>query len=125
MTALAASLGIQPGLYMNNCMCSENMFTDPAQILTIVRRSAAAVARLGFLNLKLDSCGQFNNLTLWAEQLNATGVAIAIENCHQGGVAPGQNKVPGQHCSGTTPVSDCPYTHRTGPLTTSSPHGHT
>ena len=110
MTELGASLGIEPGLYMNNCQCSENMFTDPAQIAAIVRRSAAAVARLGFLSLKLDSCGQFNNVTLWADELNATGVAIAIENCHQGGMAPGQDRVPGQaHCSGTTPVSDCPY----------------
>ena len=110
MTALGASLGIEMGLYMNNCQCSESMFTDPAQIAAIVRRSAAAVARLGFLSLKLDSCGQFNNLTLWAAELNATGVAIAIENCHQGGMVPGQDRVPGQHqCSGVTPVSDCPY----------------
>ena len=36
MTALGASLGIQPGIYMNNCMCSENMFTDPAQIKGVV-----------------------------------------------------------------------------------------
>ena len=115
MTALGASLGIESGLYMNNCACAENMFTDPAQIATIVRRSAAAVARLGFSSLKLDSCGQFNNLTLWAAELNATGVAVAIENCHQGGMAPGQSKVPGnEHCSGTTAVSDCPYsTYRT------------
>eukprot|EP01043_Picozoa_sp_COSAG02_P000881 COSAG02_NODE_18_length_54986_cov_345.599322_15_plen_506_part_00 len=95
---------------MNNCLCSENQFTDPAQIAMIVRRSADAVARLGFKSLKLDSCGQFNNMTLWAEELNATGVAIAIENCHQGGMTPGENKVPGQHCSGTTAISDCPYT---------------
>lgn len=74
---------------MNNCLCSENQFTDPAQIAMIVRRSADAVARLGFKSLKLDSCGQFNNMTLWAEELNATGVAIAIENCHQGGMTPG------------------------------------
>lgn len=94
---------------MNNCLCSENQFTDPSQITMIVRRSAEAVARLGFKSLKLDSCGQFNNMTLWAEELNATGVAIAIENCHQGGMTPGQNRVPGQHCAGTTPISDCPY----------------
>ena len=94
---------------MNNCECSENQFTDPIQIAMIVRRSAEAVARLGFKSLKLDSCGQFNNMTLWAEELNATGVAIAIENCHQGGMTPGQNRVPGQHCSGTTAISDCPY----------------
>eukprot|EP01047_Picozoa_sp_COSAG01_P050466 COSAG01_NODE_5108_length_4476_cov_14.006854_3_plen_509_part_00 len=96
---------------MNNCECSENTFTDPAQIAAIVRRSSIAVAQLGFLSLKLDSCGQFNNITRWAEELNATGIAIAIENCHQGGMVPGADKVPGQQrCSGTTPISDCPYT---------------
>ena len=113
MTALGRRLGIQNGWYMNNCNCAENQFTNPAQIARIVRRSAQAVATLGFTSLKLDSCGQFNNLTLWAEELNRTGVAIAIENCHQGGMVPGprSQNVPGQgSCRGTTePVSDCPY----------------
>ena len=59
---------------MNNCNCAENQFTNPGQIANIVRRSAQAVARLGFTSLKLDSCGQFNNLTLWADELNRTGV---------------------------------------------------
>jgi hypothetical protein len=89
MTALGRTLGIKSGWYMNNCNCAENQFTDPTQIANIVRRSAQAVASLGFTSLKLDSCGQFNNLTLWAEELNRTGVAITIENCHQGGMTPG------------------------------------
>merc|ERR1711957_581326 len=38
---------------------------------------------------KLDSCSQFHNLTWWAELLNATGSAVLLENCHQGGYAPG------------------------------------
>lgn len=96
---------------MNNCNCAENQFTDPKQIAKIVRQSAQAVANLGFLSLKLDSCGQFNNMTLWALELNRTGVPIAIENCHQGGMVPGiGQRVPGQYCSGTSTISDCPYT---------------
>jgi hypothetical protein len=83
LTKLGTSLGIESGWYMNNCNCAENQFTEPAQIATIVRRSAQAVVALGFTSLKLDSCGQFNNLTLWAEELNRTGVAVTIENCHQ------------------------------------------
>ena len=114
MTALGASLGIEPGIYMNNCLCPETGFADAAFVEAAVRQSAAAVARLGFKSLKVDSCGQFNNLTAWAAALNATGVAIAIENCHQGGQAPGQPGVPGQRqCAGTGAagdVSDCPYT---------------
>ena len=51
---------------------------------------------------------QFNNMTLWAQELNATGRAILLENCHQGGLVPGQI-IPGQHCSGDSGISDCPY----------------
>ena len=35
--------------------------------------------------LKIDSCSQFNNLTWWADLLNATGRQILVENCHQVG----------------------------------------
>ena len=55
-----------------------------------MRESAAAVAKFGFdgeplfvqiehhgdgpyVGVKLDNCGQFRNLTWWAELLNATG----------------------------------------------------
>ena len=36
-----------------------------------------------FDGLKLDSCSQFNNMTLWAEEINATGHAVLLENCHR------------------------------------------
>ena len=32
-----------------------------------------AIAALGFDGVKLDGCGEFMNLTLWADLLNATG----------------------------------------------------
>jgi hypothetical protein len=108
MTQYAHSKGMLAGFYMNNCECSENMFTDPAMIARVVERSVAMLAAAGFDSLKLDSGSQFNNMTLWAELLNATGRAFEIENCHQGGLTPGQ-VVPGQECTGTVGVSDCPY----------------
>lgn len=35
-----------------------------------------------------DACGEFENLTVWAELINATGRPMMIENCHWGGDAP-------------------------------------
>ena len=51
----------------------------------------------------------------WARLLNATGQPVLLENCHQGGLVPGQD-IPGQEvdgtgtfCQGTAGGSDCPY----------------
>merc|ERR1719333_1637757 len=90
MTDLAHSLGLTAGWYMNNCDCAENMFKTPESIEKHMKGSAAAVAAYGFDGVKLDGCGQFLNLTWWAELLNATGRPIMIENCHWGGTVPGQ-----------------------------------
>lgn len=42
-----------------------------------------------FHGLKLDSCSEFNNLTWWNQLINSTGKSVLVENCHQGGLAPG------------------------------------
>jgi hypothetical protein len=68
----------------------------------------AATIKSKFDGLKLDSCSQFNNMTEWARLLNKTGKRVLLENCHQGGLVPNQ-RIPGQHCSGDSGVSDCPY----------------
>jgi len=130
MTAHGHARGLSVGWYMNNCLCAERGFSDPKLIAKIMQASAAAVGSYGFDGLKLDSCSQFNNLTWWAELLNKTGRKILIENCHQGGLNPPGNDItnglePGSSppyvnrdhpsdntqgiCSGTTPISDCPY----------------
>ena len=42
----------------------------------------------------------------WARLANASGRRIVLENCHQGGLIPGQI-IPGQHCDGRE--AECPY----------------
>ena len=49
-------------------------------------------ARSRWWLLRFDSCSQFHNLTRWALLLNATGRKVLIENCHQGGYAPGEKQ---------------------------------
>jgi len=108
MTDHAHSLGLRAGWYMNNCICSEHEFKDPAAIAAHMQRSAQAVADFGFDGVKLDGCGEFRNLTWWAQLLNATGRPIMIENCHWGGTVPGQTTGDAP-CDGTETPSDCPY----------------
>jgi hypothetical protein len=38
--------------------------------------------------VKLDGCGAFRNLSVWAELLNKTGRPVLIEDCHWGGDGP-------------------------------------
>lgn len=66
-----------------------------------------ALAAAGWDGVKLDSCGDFNNLTWWAELIDAAGKPVLTENCHQGSITPGPN--PLAACTGTTTPSDCPY----------------
>ena len=56
------------------------MYKTQTDIANHMEMSAAAVAKYGFDGLKLDGCGQFRNLTWWAELLNKTGRHILIEN---------------------------------------------
>jgi alpha-galactosidase len=102
--------GLRVGWYMNNCICREGPWNwhGDVNITKHMTQSARAVAAFGFDGLKLDGCGEFMNLTWWAELLNATGHPVMIENCHWGGTVPGQTSGDGP-CVGTTDVSDCPY----------------
>ena len=97
--------------YGNACACSsENSYSNTTRptVAQAIAGTVADTVAYGFDGLKLDSCSQFNNMTLWAEQINRTGHQVLLENCHQGGLVPGQ-KIPGQHCKGDFGVSDCPY----------------
>jgi len=111
MTDYGHKLGLRVGWYMNNCICSEHMFKTDADIANHMEQSAAAVAEYGFDGVKLDGCGQFRNLTWWAQLLNKTGRPILIENCHWGGTIPGQTTGDGPCVGGGSKdkPSDCPY----------------
>ena len=67
------------------------MFEGKA-VETIMRGSVKALVDMKWDGLKLDSCSQFNNLSWWADLINQTGRDIEIENCHQGGFAPGMQQ---------------------------------
>lgn len=110
MTDYGHRLGLRVGWYMNNCICREGShgWKGDVNITKHMTRSAQAVSDYGFDGLKLDGCGEFMNLSWWAELLNATGRPVMIENCHWGGTVPGQVGGDGP-CTGTTDVSDCPY----------------
>jgi alpha-galactosidase len=60
----------------------------------------------------LDNCGEFLNMTVFAELMNATGRPILVEECHWGGGAPGTWGDGGKLNSGPNKVSPakwCPY----------------
>lgn len=110
MTAKAHSLNLRAGWYLNNCHC--NVRGLEGEIIgKIMEQSVAALHTYGFDGVKLDSCSQFNNLTWWAELINATGKPTLIENCHQGGLAPDSRQW-------QTYIKNAPanYTHRLGYL---------
>tara|TARA_B110000208_G_scaffold152450_1_gene184305 strand:- start:42 stop:1874 length:1833 start_codon:yes stop_codon:yes gene_type:complete len=108
-------LGLTVSWYGNACAChDENSYTATTSP-TIQEAMAGTVAdtiRYGFDGLKLDSCSQFNNMSEWARLLNSTGKPVLLENCHQGGLVPGQ-KMPGQETAGATTfctdAASCPY----------------
>lgn len=56
--------------------------------------------RVFVLSWRNSRCGEFRNLTLFAELYNATGKEIMIENCHWGGDGPGTDD------SGQNPTND-------------------
>ena len=65
-----------------------------------------------FDGVKLDSCSQFNNLSLWSALINASGRATLIENCHQGAYTPGMRQWQGYLKSSSGSGSG--YTHFLG-----------
>lgn len=85
MTDYGHSKGVTMGWYHNNCICSEQNFPD---VDAHYHGDVNAIVGLGFDGVKLDGCGEFVNLTYWAQLLNATGKAVIIENCHWGGDLP-------------------------------------
>lgn len=92
MVSKAHALGLKAGWYLNNCICNERSFVGPI-VDTIQERDVAALRRYDFDGLKLDSCSQWNNLTRWNELINQSSAKpILLENCHQGGLAPGSRQ---------------------------------
>lgn len=96
MTAKAHSLGLRAGFYMNTCECRESNWA-PDKLLEHYKGDTSFLFDMGFDNVKIDSCSEFRNLSLWESLLNATGRPYIIEDCFQGGVVGN--------------LSWCPFTH--------------
>lgn len=79
------------GWYGNNCGCNEHQNVpswgpspsgDPSKHDGIhhYQGDIQATIDFGFDGIKLDGCGEFRNLTYFAELMNATGRAILVED---------------------------------------------
>ena len=76
--------GLHMGWYHNVCECPEMQLRKGAEELGVYHGDADAILQAGFDSVKFDGCGQLNNMTLWAQLLNASTRPVMIENCHWG-----------------------------------------
>ena len=93
MTDHAHSIGLRMGWYANNCGCNEHQDV-PSWGAPVTPGShdgihhyegeIQATIDFGFDGIKLDGCGEFRNLTVFAELMNKTGRPILVEDCHWG-----------------------------------------
>ena len=73
--------GLTVSWYGNACACSsENAYSDTTEptIAQAIAGTVADTVKYKFDGLKLDSCSQFNNMTLWAAELNKTGHPVLL-----------------------------------------------
>lgn len=113
MTAHAHSVGVKMDFYLNqDGLCPEGRIPgasartgNPHYV-----NDANDAAALGFDGIKFDSGGGNDNMTLWAQAVNATGREMVLECCNTGGcVGPRPAK------TGATPPDFCPFNmFRTG-----------
>jgi alpha-galactosidase len=81
----AHSKDMKLGWYGNNCECRDNSYPHPEKAY---EGDVKVLTAAGFDGLKLDNCGQYTNLTLYAELINKSGHAVLTENCHWGQTVP-------------------------------------
>eukprot|EP00730_Choanoeca_flexa_P004622 TRINITY_DN11751_c0_g1_i1.p2 TRINITY_DN11751_c0_g1~~TRINITY_DN11751_c0_g1_i1.p2 ORF type:complete len:545 (+),score=102.13 TRINITY_DN11751_c0_g1_i1:3443-5077(+) len=93
MTDHGHSQGLKVGWYGNNCICRESNFPNDL-VQAHYQGDVTAAVDFGYDGIKLDGCGEFLNLTLWADLLNKTGRMVMIENCHWGDTVPTQDWCP-------------------------------
>jgi hypothetical protein len=93
MTDYAHSLGLTAGWYGNNCICDDHCGDGTVHEETTGEACyagdvSALVGQFNFDGVKLDGCGAQMDLDLWAKDIDASGKAIVIENCHWGHTVP-------------------------------------
>lgn len=121
MTDHAHSIGLKMGWYGNNCGCNEHQnvpsWGPPASPgktdgIHHYEGEIQATIDFGFDGIKLDGCGEFMNLTVFAELMNKTGKPLLVEDCHWGKDGPGDWGDGGHLNQGPNKVSAekwCPY----------------
>ena len=86
IAAYGAKKDVSVSWYTNNCgdgkSPPETGYRDPAQIRQHYVGDVKANLNWGLYGFKVDGCGQFNNMTLYSELMNATGHVGLIESCH-------------------------------------------
>ena len=113
MTTHAHSVGVKMDFYLNqDGLCPEGRIPGAAANTGNPHyvNDANDAAELGFDGIKTDSGGGNDNMTLWAEAVNATGREMVIECCNTGGCV---GPIPAK--TGATPPDSCPFNmFRTG-----------
>lgn len=79
LVAYGHSKGVRMGHYLNGCGCNERV-----EKRINYEGDVRQVVAWGFDGVKIDSCGAQKNMTLYYELFNQSGMALSIENCHQG-----------------------------------------
>lgn len=102
MVDFAHNLNLTAGFYSNNCICHDHC-SDPICFAGDVDQ----ILDWGFDSVKLDGCGQEENIELWNSLFNWTiqkrglKTGMMLENCHNGPNIPRR---------GATPADDwCPF----------------
>jgi alpha-galactosidase len=87
MTAMVSrghALGLSVGWYGNNCLCADDWGAHGGHVR--YDGDVSALISFGFDSIKLDGCGAQNNITRWAELIEAgtrgLNRSIVVENCH-------------------------------------------
>eukprot|EP00966_Prymnesium_polylepis_P141078 3257735-Prymnesium_polylepis.2 len=87
MTRYGHERGLRMGFYANNCICAEVGATGleaDGEIYQHYVQDMKAVVDYGFDGVKVDACGQYLDMALYAQLLNASGRQVLLENCHWG-----------------------------------------
>ena len=78
MVEKAHALGLAAGFYINNCICAENMWRGQPFERVVFECTAKQIIAWDFDGVKIDSCSEFSNMTLWAELFAASGKLMVL-----------------------------------------------
>ena len=85
------ALGLFVGWYGNNCICADGWSAHGGHVR--YDGDVSALLEFGFDSIKLDGCGAQNNISRWAELIEAgtrgLGRSVLVENCHWGNCGSG------------------------------------